>query len=106
MHYDRAVNTAGAYERVAALVALLRANPTNPDVMSRLAAELGDAGLPAESLTWYGNSFSLANRAGRPLDPVAFIDSTAEAYLAGQIRQADSAVSQMLQSDPGNIDAW
>jgi hypothetical protein len=106
MHYDRAVDSGGAYERVAALVALLRANPTNPDVMARLAAELADAGLPAESLTWYGNSFALANRAGRSLDPVAFIDSTAEAFLAGQIRQADSAVSQVLQSDPGNVDAW
>src|SRR5437763_51813 len=33
MHYDRAVDTGGPYERVSALLALARANPANPDVL-------------------------------------------------------------------------
>src|SRR5581483_10259068 len=65
-------------EHIAALLALLRGNPAQPAVESRLADELATEGLTNEAATWYGNSISVSTRLNRPTDPATFTSYLAE----------------------------
>jgi tetratricopeptide (TPR) repeat protein len=106
MNYDRVSDDGTTYERTGALLAMLRANPAQPDVMARLAGELAAAGLPGESIAWYNWAFNAAARLNRPLDPIVLVDATSEAFIGDQYRQADAGVSGLLQMDANSVDAW
>jgi hypothetical protein len=106
MNYDRVSETGTSYERAGALLAMLRSNPAQPDVMARLAGELAAAALPMESIAWYQSAFNAAMRTGKLLEPIVLVDAAAEMLIADQYRLADTTVGTLLQGDPNGADGW
>ncbi|CAN5456651.1 hypothetical protein BH09PLA1_BH09PLA1_14770 [soil metagenome] len=103
--YDRTGAAATDPERIAMLLALLRSNPAQPDVMAQIAHELSDNGILDQALAWYSASFNLSGRIGRGRYMPDFIDYAASLLVSGQPRDAFPAAELVLKSDPGNGDA-
>lgn len=92
-------------QRVAALLAMLRANPAQPSAMTLLGDELADVGLHELSQQWYARGFDLAQRLGQPIDPASYLSSAAGALVLGQSKTAEARASGLLAMDPTNYDA-
>lgn len=91
--------------RVAALLAMLRTNPAQPQAMTELGGELADVGLHDLSQQWYARAFDLAPKLGQPVDPQAYLDAAAGALVLGQSKTAETRAGALLQFDPNNFDA-
>lgn len=96
-------------QRAAALLALLRANPIRPAAMAELARLLAGAGMGREALEWFTRATDLYGVAGAP-DRQSYhdlvVDYAAQMYLAGQFAAARGVTDHLLESDPGDVDAW
>lgn len=106
MQYQRlSAEGAPAPRRATALLAMLRANPSQPAAMALLGDELADVGLHELSQQWYSRAFDLAQRLGQPVDPTSFLSSAAGALVLGQSKTAEARASSLLAVDPSNFDA-
>ena len=92
-------------EKVAALLGVLRANPAQPDVMTQLGSVLAAAGMHESAQRWYGRSFDITPRMGRPLSKEVMIDASASSFILGQTKTAETRVSSLLNFDPSVFDA-
>lgn len=107
-YYERVAKTGSLKEQVAALVAMLSANPDQPGYAAELARLLASSGLSDASLDYY----DLALRGILPLPsrPPWFhdmlVDFEAQLMLTDRNQLADTFVGQMLDSDPTDADAW
>jgi tetratricopeptide (TPR) repeat protein len=102
LRYELARNSTST-ERTHALFALLRANPSQPAVMARIAAEFASAGLPEMSIQWYDRSMALAQRMGLGLDANDFLQKAIEQLVNNQPKLADPSVAPLVQGDPTNL---
>jgi hypothetical protein len=92
-------------EHIRALLALLRSNPAQPAVMSRLADELADEGLALEAIGWYSNSLGVGKASGIATDPTVFINYCAELLISNQIKGLDTAIDSYLTNAPNDPQA-
>jgi tetratricopeptide (TPR) repeat protein len=96
-------------ERASALIAVLKADPNQPAYLSELAGLLAENGLAEQSLLWYEEAVYtiLATHAPAPAwYHNLLVDYGAERAIAGRIAMADQMVSQMLNEQPLDADAW
>ncbi|HEY2588524.1 MAG TPA: hypothetical protein VGI81_22475 [Tepidisphaeraceae bacterium] len=96
-------------ERAAALIAVIRANPNQPAYLSELANLLAENGLAEQSLLWYDEAVYTILASHAPAPPWyhnLLVDYAAQRVIAGRIALADQMVSQMLNEQPLDADAW
>ncbi|MDW8263221.1 MAG: tetratricopeptide repeat protein, partial [Phycisphaerales bacterium] len=104
LHWLRVSQSGSAAERVSAVLAMIRANPTDPEHFALLGRELAGAGLHEAAQQWYMRAIDLAPRAGRPLAPETFLESAISAYILGQAKTAEGRVSFLLQQGLDDFD--
>lgn len=103
---DRAAVAAGDKPaRVGTLLALLRGNIVQPQVMAALASELASVGIIDQSISWYQLSFATAQRMGQQINLDDYLTYAAVLSVGQQPGQADQAVQGILQAQPRNLEA-
>lgn len=106
LEYELVGKDASPLEQVKGLLALIKANPAQPQRAAELARLLATKGLAEASLQWYAISIGLDNRmASSPSHGLA-IEYVAELYIAGESQAAGSVVSRLLQVQPDDADLW
>ena len=106
LRYEMLPADAAPPARAAALLAMLRSNPGQPDVVNELARMLGDLGLHGESVNWYTTAMGLYPRAARPF-PAGFVaDAGAQVLLSGKGDQLEGLLAQYLKARPDDAEAW
>lgn len=96
-------------ERVAALLAVLKANPAQLNYLSELATLLAENGLAEQSLLWYEQVITVQRNSYEPLPPGfhnLVIDYAAEWAIAGKLDSADIRATDILKGQPLDADAW
>jgi tetratricopeptide (TPR) repeat protein len=96
-------------ERFSALLAVIKANPNQPAYLSEMANLLAENGLAEQSLLWYDEAVYTILASHAPPPPWyhnLLVDYAAQRAIAGRIALADQLVSQMLNEQPLDADAW
>lgn len=96
-------------DRVAALLAVLKADPTQAGYLSELADLLAENGLALESLNWYEQAVGVVRDGRGPWPPWYHkmrVNYGAEWAIAGRIQSADMMAAEMLTEQPLDPDAW
>jgi len=96
--------TASPVERVRGLIALLKSNPMQLQVIDGLARELANDGLPEESAQWMNLEAEVGQRTGIRREPKFFVDLASEMYLAGESQAAQQMLGNLLSVDHDNAD--
>ncbi len=104
--YELVGKQAAAPARVHSLLALLQANPAQPQRVAELAHILASNGLARESLDWYATALNLDNRIARAPSHNLAVECAAELYIAGETQAAASVVGRLLQVQPDDPDFW
>ncbi|HEV8292364.1 MAG TPA: hypothetical protein VGP94_10590, partial [Tepidisphaeraceae bacterium] len=105
--YQQAIANGSQAERFNALLALMRSNPSVPELVLQVARELASAGLVNDSLKWYGYAGSAwqKSRQSPPLPIV--LEVTSEYFVSDQMQQAqpilDQIIAQMPESYPALV---
>ena len=92
--------------RATALMAMVRSNPAQPEVVTDLAGVIAATGLGRESLEWYSIAMRLYPRMGLPLPPRFVADAGAQLLVSGQAQALDGLIGAYLQARPEDPDAW
>jgi tetratricopeptide (TPR) repeat protein len=100
-----AVASGDKVARVSTLLALLRGNIVQPQVMAALASELAAVGIIDQAISWYQLSFSTTQRLGQQINLDDYLTYAAVLSVAQQPGQADQAVQGILQAQPKNLEA-
>jgi len=103
--YGQILDNGTPADIVGALLDLLRANPVQPAVMSTLADELVQQGLPDAAVNWYTNSFILNTKLNIANTPEVYLNYACALYTTQQPDRADDAAQQMLKLDPTDTHA-
>lgn len=106
LKYDLLADDATPVARAAVLMAMLRSNPAQPDVVTELAGVLASAGLGTESLEWYAVALRLYPRSAMPFPSGFVADAGAQMLISGQAPALDALLTAYLQARPGDADAW
>ena len=93
-------------DHAAVLLAMLRSNPAQPDVISELANLLASQGITDKAIEWYTAALRVYPRTGR-VYPEGFISSVgAQLLLAGQAQPLSTLLDSYLKARPEDADAW
>ena len=85
LDYERRLREGAARpRRVQALARLVRSNPVQPAVLSRLAEELLDAGLAEEANDYYNAAIRAGNALGLPVPTRTYLDSAAVKFVTNR----------------------
>jgi tetratricopeptide (TPR) repeat protein len=106
LRYQFVLQNGTKYERVTALLALMRANPAQPEVAGQLAKEVAGVGLVQQSLGWFQLSVQLSQVLGRPVGADVAREFAAQLFIAEQAQPAEEILGQLLEVDPGDVEAW
>lgn len=92
--------------RLAALLNVLRANPTEPSAIAEVADMLSSAGMTEPALTWYAALMNVhaANETGPSRS--SLVNYLAERYRAGEGTVAAEQLDGLLQKEPTNDEFW
>jgi len=96
-------------ERVAALLAVLRADPGQVGYLSEMANLLAENGLAGSSLQWYEVVVSVQRESHEAAPPGyhnLLVDYASEWAIFGRLQSADMMAGQMLNEQPLDADAW
>lgn len=93
-------------QRVALLLQMVRANPRQPELMSRLANELADNGMNAEASTWYLQAITLNGKLALPPDLGTFTEYCSALLLSDQVKFTNQTLDSVLAGLPTSPDAW
>jgi tetratricopeptide (TPR) repeat protein len=93
-------------EKTGALLALLRANPLQPDIMWALARSVAQAGLVKDSVRWFDATLAVTQRTGRPLSAGLLSDYASALYVSGDAATAQGLLDRALAGDPNALDLW
>lgn len=96
-------------EQVAALLAVLKADPAQVEYLRELANLLAENGLAEQSLQWYELVASVVNASYAPPPPGYHnfeVDYAAEWAIAGHLQSADTLAGAMINRQPLDADAW
>ncbi len=90
----------GAADRVDGLLALLRANPIQPQVLQALGYELAHDGLPEAAVGWFSAAYQLNARLGKGNDRKFLLDLASELFVAGQTQSARGLTDSLVRAFP------
>lgn len=109
MKYDLVARDAAPPQRLAALLALLRASPAQPWAIQEAARMFADAGIADTALDWYGRAFAVANQPGASdADHLhdLVIEYASQLFMAGKSQPAAKLAQDWLQISPDDPDTW
>jgi hypothetical protein len=108
-YYELLGRGLGVEERAKALMAVLKADPTDAVYLNEMANLLAQEGLADQSLDWYAAAMTVIMRSG-PARPEGFhellMNFASQQIIAGKTSVADSFLSQLLSELPLDADAW
>jgi len=105
LQFATSESTATAAERVALLMRMLMANPSQPDRVADLADELANAGMIRPSLEWYAFAVRVWNRLGQAPSHRFVVSYASQFFLADRPEDADALAQQLLSVDSADVDA-
>ncbi len=98
------VRAAGSpLEQIVVLLALIRSNPTQVDVIQELGDRSAALALNDWAIYWYGLSFQLSQRSSQ-FDPTGQVNYISALFLQGRAQDADSLTEQLVKLRPENVD--
>jgi tetratricopeptide (TPR) repeat protein len=92
--------------RCGLLLAMLRANPLDPEAADLLAGEMARMGLAEPSAIWYSHAASLYQVTGRARAADLGKGGATELYLCDHPSDATSVIDGYLSNIPEDADAW
>jgi tetratricopeptide (TPR) repeat protein len=104
--YELTQSAAVPLDRVNQLLNMLRANPADPLVSSRLAMQLADLGLVNPSLLWFKYANLLYLRTGARPDRLFAFGAATEALLADKASESADLMKEYLTVFPGDAEGW
>ncbi|HXE53519.1 MAG TPA: hypothetical protein VN541_10910 [Tepidisphaeraceae bacterium] len=108
-YYEMAGRQLPFKEKLAALLAVLRANPSQPTYLAELGQMLAQSGWAEQSLRWYDLAIATIMRSGSNRPPefhACLIDYASELIISGHGSASDTLLGQMLDEQPLDPDAW
>jgi tetratricopeptide (TPR) repeat protein len=103
--YQQAAASGSDADRLSALLALLRSNPSTPDLIVEVARILAANGLVTDSIKWY-NYAGLVWGRSRQIPPIPIIlEVSSEYFVADQMQSAQPVLDQVLLKEPENYPA-
>jgi tetratricopeptide (TPR) repeat protein len=105
MQYERLPESAPVPQRVALLVAMIRANPAVPPALQQLGRYLASEGMVSESLTWFNHAVNVANQNRAGLTVEMLTDLATANILAEKYAPAQEALDRVLAADKGDYPA-
>ncbi len=105
LRYQNGMEGMSEFQKVQVLIAMVKANPMQPDVVAELSDRLADFGLVKQSLDWYLAAVRLYQKTGTPIPLDLALNYAAEQFIAERYDGADGLAIRLLQSDPYNVDA-
>jgi tetratricopeptide (TPR) repeat protein len=106
LRFERVEADAPPAERVGALLAMVRANPAQPDVVARVGRELADAGLARDALDWYGRALQVYRQMGVAPGSEFAIDYASTLLLNDDAKSADGLAGLAGLMFPDLSEAW
>jgi hypothetical protein len=103
--YQQATENGSQLERVNALLALMRSNPTAPDLILQLARELASAGLVNDSLKWYNYADSAWQKSRQSPSLPVILEVCSEYFVSDQMQQAQPILDRVISIIPENYPA-
>jgi len=93
-------------DRVQQLLAILRANPADPVVASRLAEQLAYLGLVGPSITWYAAANQLYDITRVRADPAFVLGAGSELLIGKRVEDAATLATRYTAALPSDADGW
>jgi len=93
-------------DRVQQLLAILRANPADPVVASRLAEQLAELGLVGPSITWYAAANQLYSISSVRADPAFVLGASSELLIGKKVEDAATLATRYTAALPSDADGW
>src|SRR4051812_43315175 len=106
LKYELMPPDANAASRAEVLLAMLRSNPAQPNVVNELAGLMASTGMGKEALEWYSVALRLYPRAGLPFPEGFVADAGAQLLMSNQSQSLDALLSAYLQARPDDADGW
>ncbi len=103
--FARIHDTCTDAERVGLLLLMLRANPSQSDLMAEIANELTDNAMIDDALWWYRKSIDIAGRLGVGQSLPDHLQYAAALLVGSQPRDAAAEAARIMAADPSNADA-
>jgi tetratricopeptide (TPR) repeat protein len=104
LRFDISLRDGTPAERLAGLLAIVRASPVDTGAIQAVADELSAAGLN-ESVAWYDAALGVSVRDGTPPPRQLVLNYAARLLVAGAARDAGSLADRILEADPADIGA-
>lgn len=104
LNFELSVVNGTPLDRLAGLLAIVRASPLDYRAVSAVAEELSKHGID-QSWQWYEGALELAKRNGQAPDRGLLLDYTARLMSAGYTQPARQLVEAILQADPDDVGA-
>ncbi len=105
LRYQNGMEGMSDFQKVQALIAMIKANPMQPDRVAELSERLADFGLVKQSLDWYLAAIRMYQKTGGPVPTDLAVNYAAEQFVAERYDGADGMAIRVLQNDPYNVDA-
>jgi tetratricopeptide (TPR) repeat protein len=105
MRYRLAGAGGTGYERCVALLGIARANPTDPDALGAVAAQLAGAGLNDAALQWYMVALRAYQRLGQAPARGFVTGFAGTLFIAGKLDSSEALITQEIQQNGGDSDA-
>ena len=106
IRYILTQETALPVDRVQQLLEILRANPADPVVASRLAEQLAQLGLVEPAVAWYALADELYSATNIRADPAFVLGAGSELFIAKHTDEAKALVNMYNGSLPDDADGW
>ena len=104
--YDLLPDDATPAARANVLLAMLRSNPAQPDVIAELVDLLASVGLGKEAMEWAGHAMRLFPRMGRQFPESFTANVGGQLLTSGQSPMLDEMLKAYFQARPDDPNAW
>jgi tetratricopeptide (TPR) repeat protein len=103
--YEQAASSGTQVDRVNALLALLRSNPSQPELILSVARELASAGLVSDALKWYNYAGTAWQKARQSPSLATILEVCSEYFVSDQMQQAQPILDGVIQTMPESYPA-
>jgi hypothetical protein len=105
LRYAELAGEMSAPERISTLLAMLRSNPMQTEVLASVARELTEVGLGNEALPFFDGALRLTLALNTPADPALVRDLACRLIQANNAAAADTLMKQLLAFRPDDVAA-
>ena len=103
--YEQAAGGGSQVDRVNALLALMRSNPAQPELILSLARELASAGLVNDSLKWYDYAGRAWKQSRQSPSLATILEVCSEYFVSDQMQVAQPILDGVIQMMPESYPA-